>query len=73
MEPQTIKALFLDIDGTLYSHTDNRVPSSAHKALAMLKEAGVRTYACTGRCMEEIRNMHMEDVALAGWMTMNGA
>ncbi len=73
MEPQTIKALFVDIDGTLYSHTDNRVPSSAHKALAMLKEAGVRTYACTGRCMEEIHNMHMEDVALDGWMTMNGA
>ena len=73
MKSLALKAVFADIDGTLYSHETNSVPESARTALKMLKEAGVRTFACTGRCMAEIRDMNMQDVELDGWLTMNGA
>ena len=38
-----IKACFFDIDGTLYSHTTDRVPESAKNSLARLRENGIKT------------------------------
>ena len=73
MNGLSLKAVFVDIDGTLYSHRSNSVPPSAMEALDMLKEAGVRVFMCTGRCMAEIRDMNMQDVKADGWLTMNGA
>ena len=73
MEAFTVKAVFLDIDGTLYSHTTDSVPASALKALEMLKRAGIRIFACTGRNLWEIPSLNMQDVHPDGWLTMNGA
>lgn len=44
-----IKAAFFDIDGTLLSHKTNAVPSSAVRALEMLREKGVLIFIATGR------------------------
>lgn len=48
-----IRAAFLDIDGTLQSFTTHAMPDSAKRALAALRERGVRCYVATGRAPYE--------------------
>ena len=44
-----IRAVFMDIDNTLLSHTQNAIPASARKALHMLGEKGIMRVLATGR------------------------
>lgn len=45
------KAVFFDIDGTLYDRTDKRqVPESTKNAIRLLQENGHLAIICTGRC-----------------------
>ena len=44
-----IKAAFFDIDGTLLSFKTHRMPDSTVRALAALRERGVRTIVSSGR------------------------
>ena len=67
-----IKAVFADIDGTIYSHTDGRIPDSAFKAIEKAQKAGIPVFAATGRHRMEIEDLHIE-IPLDGWITMNGA
>lgn len=46
-----IKALFLDIDGTLLSFTTHRIPQSALDAIAQAQAKGVKVIIATGRCL----------------------
>lgn len=43
------KAVFFDIDGTLISFKTHRMPESARRALHLLRRAGIRVFAATGR------------------------
>lgn len=47
--PAACKAAFFDVDGTLLSFATHEVPASSIRALRELREAGVRTFLCTGR------------------------
>lgn len=67
-----IRAVFADIDGTLYSHTADRIPESAMDAVRKIREKGVLVFAATGRHMLEINDLNM-NIELDGWITMNGA
>lgn len=67
------KIAFLDIDGTLYSHTTGSIPESAMVALKKAKENGVICFACTGRHMKEIKDLDIPFDLLDGWITLNGA
>ena len=68
-----IKAIFFDIDGTLLSHKTNQVPASTFKALTMLKDKGIYTFAATGRHITEIQELtQLNDLPLTGWITLNG-
>ena len=44
-----MKILFLDIDGTVLSHTTNTIPSSALKAINTVRKQGIKVFGCTGR------------------------
>ena len=67
-----IKAVFADIDGTLYSHGTGSIPSSAHEAVKRAREKGILVFAATGRHMLEIEDLHIH-IELDGWITLNGA
>ena len=67
-----IRAVFADIDGTLYSHTTGRIPSSALAALRKARQQGIAVFAATGRHMLEIRDLGIH-IELDGWITLNGA
>ena len=43
------KMIFLDVDGTLYSHTTKSIPESTIKALKMAKDKGIKLCIASGR------------------------
>ena len=48
------KIIFIDFDNTLFSHTTKSIPESTYVALEKLKEKGILTCLCTGRCQYEV-------------------
>lgn len=51
------RAVFFDIDHTIFSHTLHDVPLSAYEALRQLKANGSRIALCTSRTVEEMVNL----------------
>ena len=57
-----IKAVFLDIDGTLLSNTTGQIPKSAGEAIDSMRMNGVKVFTATGRHMSEIRDLPVDDI-----------
>ncbi len=69
-----IKAVFSDIDQTLFSHSTKSVPLSAVHAVEDLQKKGIRFFLCSGRNAYLIRKSGVYDyVKPDGIVTMNGA
>ena len=43
-----IKAVFLDMDGTVISHKQGKVLESTKDAICQLRERGIKVFAATG-------------------------
>ncbi len=67
-----IKAVFIDIDGTLYSHTTSSIPPASRQVIEQARHNGIKVIAATGRHMGEIAQLGI-DIELDGWITLNGA
>lgn len=68
-----IKALFLDIDGTLVSFKTHSIPTSTVDALSKAKAAGVKIFIATGRPIAIIDNLGAIEHLIDGYVTTNGA
>ena len=68
-----IKALFLDIDHTLYSHDQGRVPESCWRGLEEAKARGVLPFIATGRHKAEMLKLPVDWSFFEGFVTLNGA
>ncbi|MFI3268253.1 MAG: HAD hydrolase family protein, partial [Rikenellaceae bacterium] len=70
-----VKALFLDIDGTLVSFETHSIPESAVEALVAAKASGVKIFIATGRAKSMINNLSAleERNLIDGYITMNGS
>lgn len=66
-----IKALFLDVDGTLISFRTHLVPDSAREALQRAHERGVRLFIATGRTACDLELL--ADIPYDGIAALNGA
>lgn len=66
-----IKAIFLDIDGTLVSFKTHRVPESALNAVRRVRQQGVKVFIATGRPIPFIDNLG--ELEYDGIMCVNGA
>lgn len=66
-----IKAIFLDVDGTLISFRTHRVPDSALGGLLRAHERGVRLFIATGRARGDLQLL--ERVPYDGVVALNGA
>lgn len=66
-----IKAVFFDIDGTLVSFRTHTVPMSARRAIAKLREQGIKVFIATGRLMRHTEVV--KDVEVDGYVTVNGS
>jgi len=67
-----IKAVFLDFDGTLFSHSSISIPASAIKAITLLKEKGIRVFLCTGRAPAEMDQFDLNGLLTDAWILCNG-
>lgn len=68
-----IKALFLDFDGTIYSHETDQVPPSALEALRAFKANGGLLFIATGRQVHGLLRMDAPFHLFDGYSTLNGA
>lgn len=67
-----IKAIFLDFDGTVFSHGTNTIPKNTIKALKLLKQKGILTFLCTGRAPIELEWFDLSMIDLTGMILSNG-
>ena len=67
-----IKLVFLDIDGTVYSHRTKTVPESTVYAIKELQKKGIKCVSCTGRCLHEMRELHLEHIPFSGHVSLTG-
>ncbi len=68
-----IRAVFIDIDGTLYSHHTHSVPESAKRAIAALRNKGIPVYISSGRHIAEIAQMPaVDEMKFDGYVLING-
>lgn len=68
---KAIRALFLDVDGTLISFTTHRVPDSAREALLRAHARGVRLFIATGRTANDLEPL--AGIPYDGVVALNGA
>lgn len=69
-----IKAVFTDIDETLYSHKSKRIPISSINAVNDMQKKGIKVFLCSGRNAYLIRKSGVYDyIKPDGIVTMNGA
>lgn len=68
----TIKAIFFDIDHTLYSHSAKRIPASTWDALKALREKGVKLFIASGRQYKEMFILDEDWDFFDGYVTLNG-
>ncbi len=68
-----IKAAFFDIDGTLFSHRTNRVPTSTLEALEALHRRGILIFLATGRHISVLEELPaLQSLYYDGAITLNG-
>ena len=69
------KAIFVDVDGTLFSHDAKRVPETAVKALQYAREKDVLLFIATGRSKVILEKIPSLDTTMPfdGFVTLNGA
>lgn len=67
-----IKAIFFDVDGTLLSHKTKQVPLSTKRCLAELRKNGIKVFVSTGRHLEELKKLPVNEIEFDGYITLNG-
>lgn len=68
-----IRAAFFDVDGTLITVGEHRMPPSVAPALQALQRSGVQVFLCTGRHALEIEEENMlPGITVDGAVYMNG-
>lgn len=67
-----IKAVFLDIDGTVLSHQQGKVPESTKDAIYQMREKEIKVFAATGRHILEMEKLPLDGILFDGYVTLNG-
>ena len=67
-----IKAVFLDFDGTVFSHCSVSIPASTYEAVRLLRNNGIKVFLCTGRAPAEFKDFDLSEFILDGRILSNG-
>ena len=57
-----IRAVFLDFDGTVYSHVTEGIPRSTIEAVRKLKDKGILVFLCSGRSLPEMNEFDVSEL-----------
>lgn len=68
-----IKAVFLDVDGTMVSFRQKLISDQLAADLAALRERGIQTFICSGRALQDLENTGMlRGARFDGYLTLGG-
>lgn len=67
-----IKAVFFDVDGTLYSNRMRTIYPETQQAVQTLRRKGIRSVICTGRHLLELEELPVLQCPFDGYITLNG-
>ena len=67
-----IKAVFFDVDGTLLSIEENKVPDSTIQALQKLRRHGIKIVVATARHIHELEEMPVQSIPFDSYITLGG-
>jgi len=67
-----IKVVYLDFDGTLFSHKTYTIPKSAAEAIKLAQAKGIKVFLSTGRALGEHRQFDTSSINLDGYIFING-
>ena len=67
-----IKAIFLDIDSTLVSHTISDIPEGVLEAFSQIQKKGILLFPATGRHIGEFKSLPLHDYPFDGYVTQTG-
>ena len=67
-----IRAVFLDFDGTVFSHSSAMIPPSTIEAVRKLRERGILVFLCTGRAIAEFEPFDLSELIVDGKVLSNG-
>lgn len=67
-----VKAIFFDIDGTLFFFRTHKIPQSTRDSLEKLRARGVKIFIATGR-PKALMMEAVGDIEFDGYITLNGA
>ncbi|WDF45296.1 Cof-type HAD-IIB family hydrolase [Chryseobacterium sp. KACC 21268] len=70
LQNPTIKAVFFDVDGTLFSFKTKSIPESTRIAIKNLREKGIKVIVATGRSVNDLN--HIKHIEFDGFLTFNG-
>ena len=68
---ENIKAIFLDMDGTLL-HEDNKATVKTKEVIDQLREKNYKVFLATGRSYSEIHNLVPKGFKVDGVISSNG-
>ena len=70
-----IKALFFDVDNTLYCWKEHRFMPEALKAIKKLQKKGIKVFLCTARPYDSMKRFNCFNLGLKwdGWIGSAGA
>ena len=69
-----IKAVFFDIDNTLYSWKTRRFVPSGIEAIRAIQKKGIEVFLCSARPFDSIREFGLMDLGIRwnGWVANSG-
>lgn len=67
-----IKAIFFDVDGTLFSHKTANITYSNLECIKMLQQKSIKVFLATGRALAELDHMKVTDIDFDGYALLNG-
>lgn len=67
-----IKAAFFDIDGTVFSHSQGKIPASTIEAMRLLKEKNILRILASGRHKLEVDALPLQQLDFDGYILLNG-
>lgn len=72
VNPSGIRAVFLDVDGTLFSHRISDIPPSALEGLKQLHRRGILVFLATGRHRLALSRLNLHGFPFDGYVTLTG-
>lgn len=67
-----IKAVFLDFDGTTFSHVTKKIPDSAYQAILNAQKNNIKIFLATGRDIDELHDFDCRNIQFDGYILDSG-